>query len=208
MLCDSDNKNKDLYKNIIDVTNKKSLVHYCVSLNNFGSYENKEMLIYLLDNNFIFSTKDMTNKTPLEYALEQKSLNNLIILKNKKVTGTENINLDEIKKNYKNIIEEQNKQKANQIPIVDFEQDSKEYFNKIINSIPESEYKKKPNLREYQTEFFELYKENKEYWDVSLTKVNIQNGIYGEYMFYFIQLIHDLGKNMYIVLLNLVVLVK
>ena len=199
MLCDSDNKNKDLYKNIIDVTNKKSLVHYCVSLNNFGSYENKEMLIYLLDNNFIFSTKDMTNKTPLEYALEQKSLNNLIILKNKKVTGTENINLDEIKKNYKNIIEEQNKQKANQIPIVDFEQDSKEYFNKIINSIPESEYKKKPNLREYQTEFFELYKENKEYWDVSLTKVNIQNGIYGEYMFYFIQLIHDLGKNMYIV---------
>jgi hypothetical protein len=104
MLCDSDNKNKDLYKNIIDVTNKKSLVHYCVSLNNFGSYENKEMLIYLLDNNFIFSTKDMTNKTPLEYALEQKSLNNLIILKNKKVTGTENINLDEIKKNYKKLI--------------------------------------------------------------------------------------------------------
>ena len=197
MLCENTINNID--KNIVDLSTGKSLIHYCVSLNNFGSYENKEMLEYLLTNNFISSSKDIYNKTPLDYALEQKSTNNLTLLKDHKVIGTENIDIDNHKKNYKNIIDEQNAFNANKIQIMNFEQDSKEYFNKIINTIPDSEYNKKPNLREYKSEFFELYKENKEYWDASLTKVNLQNGIYGEYMFYFIQLIHDKGKNMYIV---------
>ena len=194
-LCKDAGNNLD--KNVIDINNKKSLVHYCVSLNNFGSYENKEMLNYLLDNNFINYSKDLFNKTPLDYALEQKSLNNLKILKNKKIIGTENILINDSL--YRNIEEEQDEQRANNIPIIDFENDSKEYYNKIINSFPELKLNKKPNLREYQSEFFELYKENDEYWDASLTKVNLQNGIYGEYMFYYIQLIHDLGKNMFII---------
>ena len=194
-----ENAGNNIDKNIVDLNNSKSLIHYCVSINNFGSYENKEMLEYLLSNNFISSSKDVYNKTPLDYALEQKSTNNLTVLKNYKVIGTENIDIENHKKNYKNINDEQNAINANKIPIINFEQDSKEYFNRIINSLPDSEYNKQPNLREYKSDFFELYKENKEYWDASLTKVNLQNGIYGEYMFYFIQLIHDKGKNMYIV---------
>ena len=197
ILCENVGNNID--KNIIDISTRKSLIHFCVSLNNFGSYENKEMLEYLLNNNFISSSKDIYNKTPLDYALEQKSGNNLTILKNKNVIGTENIDINNHIKYYKNKIQEENSINANNIPIINFEQDSKEYFNKIINSIPDSEYNKSPNLREYQSQFFELYKENKDYWDASLTKVNLKNGIYGEYMFYFIQLIHDKGKNMYIV---------
>ena len=86
MLC-KDAKNK-IDKNIID--NKgKSLVHYCVSLNNYGSYENEKMLQYLLDNKFISTIKDNLRKTPLDYALEQKTLTNLKILKNNKIPGTE-----------------------------------------------------------------------------------------------------------------------
>ena len=174
----------------------KSLVHYCVSLNNFGSYENKDMLNYLLSNGFISTSTDNLGKTPLDYALEQKTMNNLKILKNKKIKGTEKIVIND---NYKNNNDEIDEEKANSIPVVEYEKDSEEYYNKQLNSAIVSKGIKKPNLPDYQSEFYELYKENDEYWDASLTKVNLQNGIYGEYMFYFIQLVHDLGKNMYIV---------
>ena len=109
-----------------------------------------------MTNNFNSSSKDVYNKTPLDYALEQKNTINLTLLKKHKVIGTENIDIDNHKKNYKNILDEQNALNANKIPVINFEQDSKEYFNKIINSIPESEYNKQPNLREYKSEFFEL----------------------------------------------------
>ena len=194
MLCE--NAGNKIDKNIID-NDGKSLIHYCVSLNNFGSYENSEMLNYLLDNNFLSTSKDNLNKTPLDYALEQKSLKNLKILKNKGVPGTEKIILND--RIYKNNQDEMDEEKVNSIQKVDFEKDSEEYYNQKLKSVPPSKRIKKPNLEDYQSEFFELYKENEEYWDASLTKVNLQNGIYGEYMFYFIQLVHDLGKNMYIV---------
>ena len=82
MLINDTGNNID--KNAVD-KDGKSLIHYCVSLNNFGSYENKDMLNYLLDNKFLSTSKDNFNKTPLDYALEQKSLNILEILKNRKI---------------------------------------------------------------------------------------------------------------------------
>ena len=194
MLCTDSGNNID--KNLVDI-NGKSLIHYCVSLNDFGSYENEEMLKYLLDNNFLSNNRDNNNKTPLDYALEQKSMKNLTILKNKRIPGTENIQLN--KDNYINNQDKLDEEKANLIPIMNFEKDSEEYYNKMLETAPPSKRIKKPNLDDYKSEFFELYKENDEYWDASLTKVNLQNGIYGEYMFYFIQLVHDLGKDMYIV---------
>jgi len=194
MLCEKGGNKID--KNAVD-TNGKSLVHYCVSLNNFGSYENEQMLNYLLDNGFLSTSKDKLNKTPLDYALEQKTLKNLKILKRKRVPGAEQINIH--KNMYKNNQDEIDEQKANLIPKVNFEKDSEEYYNYKLSSAPPELKVKKPNLDDFKSEFFELYKENDEYWDASLTKVNLQNGIYGEYMFYFIQLVHDLGKNMYIV---------
>ena len=194
MLCTDSGNN--INKNMVD--NKgKSLVHYCVSLNEFGSYENQDMLNYLLDNNFISNSKDYSNKTPLDYALEQKSKKNLTILKSRGIEGSQNISLNQ--DNYMNNQDDIDKQKVNSIPIMNFEKDSEEYYNIMIQKVPPEKKTKKPNLSDYQSEFFELYKENDEYWDASLTKVNLQNGIYGEYMFYFIQLVHDLGKDMYIV---------
>ena len=196
MLCKDAGKKLD--KNIIDKKGK-SLVHQCVSLNNFGSYENVEMLTYLLDNKFLSISKDYLNKTPLDYALEQKTLKNLTILKNKNILGTENIDINAIKLSFKNIQDEINEKIANSIPLVNFEKDSEEYYNYKTSNTPSLKLSKKPNVKDYQSEFYELYKENDEYWDASLTKVNLQNGIYGEYLFYIIQLIHDLGKDMYIV---------
>ena len=194
MLCTDSGSN--INKSMVD--NKgKSLVHYCVSLNEFGSYENQDMLNYLLDNNFISNSKDYSNKTPLDYALEQKSKKNLAILKSRGIEGSQNISLNQ--DNYINNQDYIDEQKVNNIPIMNFEKDSEEYYNIMIQKVPPEKKVKKPNLSDYQSEFFELFKENDEYWDASLTKVNLQNGIYGEYMFYFIQLVHDLGKDMYIV---------
>ena len=172
-------------------------MHYCVSLNEFGSYENIEMLNYLLDNNFASNLMDNKRKAPIDYAFEQKSDKNLKVLINKGIKSKSHLISNE--NNNLNNQDELDEQKVNQIPKIDFEKDSEEYYNKKIKEIPPEKRIKKPNLNDYKSKFFELYKENDEYWDASLTKVNLQNGIYGEYMFYFIQLIHDLGKNMYIV---------
>ena len=170
MLCEKGGNKID--KNAVD-TNGKSLVHYCVSLNNFGSYENEQMLNYLLDNGFVSTSKDNFNKTPLDYALEQKTLKNLKILKRKRVPGAEQININ--KNIYKNNQDEIDEQKANSIPQVNFEKDSEEYYNYKLSSAPPELKIKKPNLDDFKSEFFELYKENDEYWDASLTKVISSN---------------------------------
>ena len=124
-------------------------------------------------------------------------MKNLNALKSKGVQGTFNLIIS--KENYINNQDKLDEQKANLIPRIDFEKDSEEYYNKMIQLVPPEKRVKKPNLDDYKSEFYELYKEDDEYWDASLTKVNLQNGIYGEYMFYFIQLVHDLGKDMCIV---------
>ena len=119
----------------------KTLVHYCVSLNNFGSYENKEMLNYLLDKKFLSNSKDNLNKTPLDYALEQKSLVNFNILKNKKIPGTQSVNTKNIQ--FKNNQDEIDELKVNNIPTVDFEKDSSAYYEMALKNAPPSRKLKK-----------------------------------------------------------------
>lgn len=36
-------------------------------------------------------------------------------------------------------------------------------------------------------------------WDVYLTKVDLKNGIYGDYVFYKMQLLHDSNRDLYVV---------
>ena len=36
-------------------------------------------------------------------------------------------------------------------------------------------------------------------WDCNLTKVDLKNGIYGDYVFYKMQLLHDLNRDIYVV---------
>jgi len=178
-------KNKNIIKNSTDF-NKKTLINLTVALNDFGSYENTQMLQYLLENNFDYNLPDSQGKSPIDYAINQQSGKNLKILKKF---------VPELKKYTLNIPEKNIEifDKA-----YDYQKDSNDYFELMKKSISIHQ-KKLPNLHDLRSEQYELYKENDEYWEASLTKVNIQNGVYGEYMFYFIQLIHDLGKNIYIV---------
>ena len=185
----SKSKNKEIPKDIKD-NNGKTLVSLCVAVNDFGSYENIKMLKFLLDKNFNATLPDNNNNTPMDLAIKQSSKKNYEILKKYNITqNNDNINL------YQNYDEEDN----NFEQPYNYEKDSNEYFELMQKLAPKEKRIKLPNLSDYQGELYELYQENDEYWEASLTKVNIQNGVYGEYMFYFIQLIHDKGKDMYIV---------
>jgi hypothetical protein len=46
---------------------------------------------------------------------------------------------------------------------------------------------------------YEVYYENKQPWDAYLTKVDLKNGIYGDYLFYRMQLLYDSNRDLYVV---------
>lgn len=51
----------------------RSFVHYIVSPLPFGSYENHHMLKKAIEVGFRHDIKDIYNRTPYDYALQQKS---------------------------------------------------------------------------------------------------------------------------------------
>lgn len=46
---------------------------------------------------------------------------------------------------------------------------------------------------------YEVYYENEKPWDIYLTKVDLKNGIYGDYVFYKMQLLYDSNRDLYVV---------
>ena len=46
---------------------------------------------------------------------------------------------------------------------------------------------------------YRVYCEEKRPWDAYLTKVDLKNGIYGDYVFYKMQLLHDEVRDLYVV---------
>ena len=147
------------------------------------------MLKYLIKNDFDYISKDNENLSPLDLSLRQISNKNYNVLNKYQSNNSPLKTKKEFQIEEKIIFEKP----------YNYEKDSNDYFELMQKLVPEEKRIKLPNLSDYHSEFFELYEEDEEYWEASLTKVNIQNGVYGEYMFYFIQLIHDKGKDMYIV---------
>ena len=76
----SKSKNQTIKKNAKD--NKgKTLISLCVAVNDFGSYENIEMLKYLIKNDFDYISKDNEILSPLDLSLRQISNKNYIYIK-------------------------------------------------------------------------------------------------------------------------------
>ena len=188
LITKSKANNIELVKNSTD-RDGKTLVSYCVAVNDFGSYENEAMLRYLLDNKFDYSLRDVYGSSPVDLAKNQKSKTNIKILQSYDIPGTD---LSSVK-----ISNDANEEVFD--GVYPYEKDTEDFFEMKKKEAPLEKRKRRPNLADYKEEHFELYHDESGYWDASLTKVNILNGIYGEYMFYFIQLIHDMGKNLYIV---------
>ena len=182
-------KHKTVNKSAVD-NEGKTVVSYNVALNEFGSYENTEMLKYLLDKKFNYSIADNYGHTPLELSkLQRSKVNYNMLIGYLKTPPVDAMDI---------VVD-------NSLPLYyetpyPYEQHATLLFEESVKNAPPEKRKKVPNLNDYKSEEFELYyDEANGYWDASLTKVNIQNGIYGEYMFYFIQLVHDKIKHLYIV---------
>ena len=188
LITKSKANNIPLVKNATD-RDGKTLVSYCVAVNDFGSYENEAMLRYLLDNKFDYSLRDVYGSSPVDLAKNQKSKTNIKILQSYGIPGTD---LSSVK-NSNDVNEEVFDM------VYPYEKDTEDFFEMKKKEAPLEKRKRRPNLSDYKEDHFELYHDESGYWDASLTKVNILNGIYGEYMFYFIQLVHDMGKDLYIV---------
>ena len=46
---------------------------------------------------------------------------------------------------------------------------------------------------------YSVYQEEGKPWDCYLTKVDLRNGLYGDYLFYRMQLLHDSNRDLYVV---------
>jgi predicted DNA-binding WGR domain protein len=169
--------------------NGKSLVHYAVNPLEEGSYENEALLSFLLKNHFEWNIRDKKGKTALDYASEQETGVNLRVFKNFKLVNEET----KVNRRKNSIIDEWPRFKYN------FEEDAE-----IVHQKTESEQKEKVVLKPDAVGNFPmdthvlLHDEVNGYWDVTMTKVKVGAGLYGEYNFYKMQVIHDKGRDIYI----------
>lgn len=177
-------------RNLID-NNGKSIIHYVIAPNEEGSYENTELLKYLLDTGFNPNLKDINGKTPIDYAVNQVSGVNLKILsKFVKLPSTQL----ERKLSYISSIN----WKFNQY---NYEQDSQSLIDSKHAEFGHEKYSEQhpdPHSN-FPLKTHSLYKDDTNgYWDLTMTKVDISNGTYGEYLFYKMQLVYDSNRKLYI----------
>jgi hypothetical protein len=87
---------------------------------------------------------------------------------------------------------------------VDYEVDSEQFMDEA-KAKEEAEFKDKKNrVPVDKTGYFEVsyevyYNDQQKPWDVYLTKVDLKNGIYGDYVFYKMQLLYDTNRDLYVV---------
>jgi hypothetical protein len=87
--------------------------------------------------------------------------------------------------------------------IVDYEQDSQIYVQKVKAEIAEKKYPKVPvdktgGFEKTYSVHQELEGEGKP-WDAYMIKVDLRNGIYGDYVFYKMQLLYDSNRDLYVI---------
>jgi hypothetical protein len=185
-----------------------------------ASFENTLLLKYLISKGIKYDLFDIYGKSPIDYALERKSK----VL----INCFEELNLitkNEIENKRKAILNKEkyllNKFERNNINEIDYHKDAEilikeniqngkniikreiipdpigRFDNKKNKVIKELQIKKVIN-NEINTDDINMNIQKEEYYDITLTKVNIGNGLYGQYMFYKMQIIHDIDRNVYI----------
>lgn len=170
-------------------------MHYVVNPIKFGSYENVEILRDLHKNGFDLSIKDSVGKTPGHYAADQES--GVLLKELAKLTGQEG-QLSKIKR-ATSVIETANWPPAK----VDFEVDAEtfvELAEQKERNMAEEEKQRVPVDKTGRFEkSYQVYYEDGKPWDVYLTKVDLKNGIYGDYVFYKMQVLYDTNRDLFVV---------
>ena len=180
----------------------KSLIHLIVSPNNIFSYQNIKLLNSALKSGFNPTILDKEGKTPLYYAYKYK-YDNMIKILSKYDKNKYSENSDDNKMDIDDEVLEKNGQNEN--------------INYNYNEVSEKYYKEKiePFIQENdsgedQTKSlvskncglivsnYHVYKdENGALYNTNLSKVNINKYMYGEFLFYHMQLLVNDKKKMY-----------
>lgn len=89
-------------------------------------------------------------------------------------------------------------------PKVDYEVDAEQYMELANEKEKQLAKDKDERIPVDKTGHFEVsyqvyYDEGLKPWDVYLTKVDLKNGIYGDYVFYKMQLLYDSNRDLYVV---------
>jgi hypothetical protein len=87
---------------------------------------------------------------------------------------------------------------------VDYEADSEQYMELAGErevALAKEKNQKVPvdKTGRFEVSYEVYYDEFDHPWDVYLTKVDLKNGIYGDYVFYKMQLLYDTNRDLYVV---------
>ena len=171
----------------------KTTMHYAVRQYDIGSYQNIDILEMLFLNKFEYQIPDPEGLTPVHYAAAQ--CNGRMA----KVFKKYNIPLPQVAE----IKWPRNVKKVDDWPLeVDFHEDAERYL-KLVEEVLEKEVEKpkaKVDSVGNAGEPLEVvYDDINEPYDVYMNKVDLKNGLYGQYVFYRMQLIRNTNRDVYIV---------
>jgi predicted DNA-binding WGR domain protein len=202
--------NFDLFNNILikrkninyNKTNKegKSLIHYIVSLHPLYSYKNIKFLKAAVDAGFNPNIKDKDGLTPLDYAKKNNFIDMLTIISPQSKIDKQSLKA-EIKENIMDIEEELKDNKIN----YNYKEVSNKYYNEIIKPYIKRNIADEDITKSLVTEDCELivsnyhvYKDDNDcLYNANLSKVKINKYVYGEFLFYHMQLLVNDKRRMY-----------
>lgn len=178
----------------------RTAVHMCVQPYAFGSFENVSMLRLLHETGHDLAAPDKKGQTPLDYAMHQDS----------KVMAKELTRLMQSFVDLSISLRRNSVTPAIEWPefACDFSEDAQNFLEQAEKRRNIEVFEEKNELdyvpldREFagEKQYKVYYDEAKRPWDVYMTKIDLRNGPYGDYVFYKMQMIYDSNRELYIVL--------
>ena len=171
----------------------RTAMHYVVKQYEIGSYQNTDLLDMLLNNSFDYNIKDENGFTCLDYATLQKNGRMAAIFKKHGIALPDNKPM-QIDCSFK---------KIEDWPLeVDYSHDAEAYIKKV-EELAAKEIKKEEfpvDSIGTQNEALEVVLDNQgEPYDTYMSKVDLKNGMWGEYLFYRMQLLREKNRDVFLV---------
>lgn len=179
----------------------KSSAHFVVNPCKFGSYENVQILRALAEAEHSLNMTDAAGKKPIDYTRLQES--GILLKELAKLINREDLIKDAQREK---AFASKTKRAAWPKCQVDFEQDAEAFMKEAT----EKEAQKLENVDELKNKVpvdktgkfeksYSVFAEAKKPWDAYLTKVDLKNGIYGDFVFYKLQMLYDAIRDLYVV---------
>ncbi len=174
----------------------KSHVHYVVNPLRFGSFENVKMLELLHKEGFDMELKDSENRSAASYSMEQETQ---VMFKAfaRLLGGVTN------EKMYQRAISMVRTEDWPTLK-VDFEADCDKFLKKCQErddrERKENKFKVPVDATGKLGPGYEVvYQNDDKPFDIYMLKVDLKNGVYGDYVFYKMQLLYEANRDLYVV---------